>query len=69
MYKILFVATYHGLYRERAEWTRDTWGESDFGGSGEKVKALPPGSLCWVIPQIAEAILFRQSIPLQVVSV
>ena len=57
-----------GSSRERAEWTRDAWGESGVGVSGERSNGTADRSLCWVISHTAEAIFLRQSTPLQVAS-
>ena len=46
-----------GARRGRAEWTRDAWGESGVGVSGERTEGPAARIHCWVIDHSAEATL------------
>ena len=67
-HKIPFIATYPGL-QQRGQNGLETCKESlGLVALGREMKEESLGSLCWVIPHTARAILLRQSTPLQVAS-
>ena len=52
-----------GSGKGRAKWTRESWGESGVGGSGERIEGTASKIPVWVIPHTVKAIILRQSTP------